>query len=37
VISSVETYVRLVVLNGRSHEEYRSWFEQAVDELIIAH
>ena len=37
VISSVETYVRLVVLNGRSHDEYRAWFQQAVDELIIAH
>ena len=36
VISSVETYVRLVVLNGRSHDEYRAWFEQAVEELIIA-
>ena len=36
VISSVETYVRLVVLTGRSHDEYRAWFEQAVDELIIA-
>ncbi|RZS68266.1 TetR family transcriptional regulator [Agromyces ramosus] len=36
VISSVETYVRLVVLNGRSDEEYRSWFEGAVQELIIA-
>ena len=36
VISSVETYVRLVVLNGRSHDEYRAWVEQAVEELIIA-
>ena len=36
MISSVETYVRLVVHTGRSHDEYRAWFEQAVDELIIA-
>lgn len=36
IISCVETYVRLVVLTGRSHDEYRAWFEQAVDELLIA-
>lgn len=36
VISCVETYVRLVVLTGRSHDEYRAWFEQAVNELLIA-
>jgi AcrR family transcriptional regulator len=37
VISSVETYVRLVLLTGRSHDEYRAWLEQAVEELLIAH
>ena len=35
IISCVETYVRLVVLTGRSHDEYRAWFEQAVDEMIL--
>ena len=36
VISSVETYVRLVVLTGRSPDEYRAWIEQMVQELILA-
>ena len=35
IISCVETYVRLVVLTGRTDDEYRAWFEQAVDELIL--
>ena len=35
IISCVETYVRLVVGAAGEHDEYRAWFAQAVDELIL--
>lgn len=35
VIASVEAYVRLVVVTGRSHDEYRAWLEQAMRDLLL--
>jgi AcrR family transcriptional regulator len=35
VISSIETYIRMVQHDGWSHDDYRNWFRRMLDETVL--